>query len=54
MPFLINTSFSNCLETNFTKDSFYKNKKIKNLKRDERKTYIDNWFELKLEKKIIT
>ena len=46
--------FEEISTTNFTKDSFYKNKKIKNLKRDERKTYIDNWFELKLEKKIIT
>ena len=28
-------------------DSFYKNKKIKKLKRDNRKTYIKSWFELK-------
>ena len=46
--------FEEISTTSFKKDSFYKNKKIKHLKRDERKTYIDNWFELKIEKKIKT
>ena len=38
--------FEEISTTNFKTDSFYKNKKIKNLSRDKRKTYIKNWFGL--------
>ncbi len=36
--------FEEISTTSFGNDSFYKNKKIKKLKRDNRKTYITNWF----------
>lgn len=39
--------FEELSTTSLNNDSFYKNKKIKKLKRDNRKTYIKSWFELK-------
>lgn len=39
--------FEEISTTSFNNDSFYKNKNIKKLKRDNRKTYIKNWFGLR-------
>lgn len=36
--------FEEISTTSYNSDSFYKNKKIKKLSRDKRKTYINNWF----------
>ena len=38
--------FEEISTTSYKSDSFYHNKKIKMLNRDQRKTYINNWFEL--------
>ncbi len=38
--------FEEISTTSYKSDSFYHNKKIKKLNRDQRKTYINNWFEL--------
>ena len=46
--------FEEISTTSFKKDSFYKNKKIKKMERDERKTYVNNWFSVKLNNKIKT
>lgn len=39
--------FEEISTTSFKNDSFYKNRNIKKLKRDNRKTYINNWFGLR-------
>ena len=36
--------FEEISTTSYNSDSFYKNKKIRKLSRDKRKTYIKNWF----------
>ena len=46
--------FEEISTTSFKKDSFYKNKKIKKMRRDERKTFINNWFGVRLKGKIVT
>ncbi len=38
--------FEEISTTSYKDDSFYKNKKIKKLSRDQRKTYINSWFHL--------
>lgn len=38
--------FEEISTTSYSTDSFYKNKKIRELSRDKRKTYITNWFGL--------
>ena len=38
--------FEEISTTSYKSDSFYKNKQIKKLSRDERKTYINSWFHL--------
>ena len=38
--------FEEISTTSYNSDSFYKNKLIKKLDRDKRKTYVKNWFEL--------
>ena len=46
--------FEEISTTSFGMDSYYKNKSIKKLKRDERKTYFNNWFEARVNDEIIT
>ncbi len=46
--------FEEISTTSYKKDSFYKNKIIKKMGRDERKTYVNNWFGVKLNNKIKT
>ena len=36
--------FEEISTTSFKSDSFYKSKKIKKMSRDDRKTYVSNWF----------
>lgn len=36
--------FEEISTTSYKSDSFYKNKKIKKMSRDDRKTYVNNWF----------
>jgi N-acetylneuraminate synthase len=38
--------FEEISTTSIKKDSYYKNKSIKNLDRDRRKTYFNNWFSI--------
>lgn len=46
--------FEEISTTSFKKDSFYKNKMIKKMELDERKTYVNNWFSVQLNNKIKT